>query len=121
MFLSLSHSHYHLSIKRRTARIPLRPVDLSSHLRVQIDAGVDGGVAVRLGRVVGVPGVLGRRRLALVGQGPSHELVAVTASMCGALRKKKQVGYKLCIIERHNKEMNLHTHLALYWSLLRLP
>ena len=91
MLLSLSHPHDHLSIKQRTARIPLWPMDLPSHLCVHIDAAVDGGIAVRLGRVVRVVGGLGRRRLALVGQGPSHELVALSASMCVGLRKNNKL------------------------------
>ena len=78
------------------ARIPLWPVDLPSRLRVHIDPTVDGGIAVRLGRVVRVVGGRGSGRLALVRQGPSHELVARRASMCVGLQRNN----KLCRIER---------------------
>ena len=91
MLLSLSYPHDHLSIKRRTGRIPLWPMDLPSHLRVHIDPTADGGIAVRLGRVVRVVGGLGRKHLTLVGQRPSHELIALNASIYVGLRKNSKL------------------------------
>jgi len=92
MLLSLSHPHDHLSIKRRTGRIPLWSMDLSSRLRVHTEAAVDGGgIAVRLGWVIRVVGGLRRGRFALMGQGPSHELVARSASMYVELRKNSKL------------------------------
>jgi hypothetical protein len=64
-------------------------MDLPSRLHVCIDAGVDGGIAIRLRRVVGVVGGLGRGGLALVGQDPSHHLAALTISMCPRLKNNK--------------------------------
>lgn len=91
MLLSLSYPHDHLSIKWRTGRIPLWPMDFPSRLRVHIEAAVDGGIAVRLGWIIRVVGGLRRGRLALVGQGPSHELVARSATMCVGLRKNNKL------------------------------
>jgi hypothetical protein len=65
---SPTNPHDRLSIKRCTDGIPLWPMDLPSRLRICSEAGVDGGIVVRLRRVVGVVGGLGRGRLALVGQ-----------------------------------------------------
>jgi hypothetical protein len=56
MLLSMSHPHDRLCIKRRTGQIPLWPMDLPSCLRVYIDAGVGGGIAIRLCLVVGFLG-----------------------------------------------------------------
>jgi hypothetical protein len=64
-------------------------MDLPSRLHVCIDAGVDGGIAIRLRRVVGVVGGLGRGGLDLVGQDPSHHLAALTISMCPRLKNNK--------------------------------
>jgi hypothetical protein len=95
-------------------------MDLPSRLRVCIDAGVDGGIAIRLRRVVGVVGGIGCGGLALVGQDPSHHLAALTISVCPRL-KKQQVHYRSSRIELNNKEMDLRTHLALNCELERFP
>ena len=85
MLLGSSHPHNDLSIKRVGTRILLWPMDPPSHLCVHIDAGVDGGIGVRRGRIVRVVGDLGR--LALVSQSPSHEPGALSALMCLGLQK----------------------------------
>ena len=72
--------HNHFSIKGLGPRIPVWPMDLSSHLCVRLDTTVDGRVAVRRGRVVRVVGDVGCH-LALAGQSPSHERVALLAFM----------------------------------------
>ena len=77
MLLSSSHLHDELSVKVMGIRIPVGPMDLSSRLCVHNDAGVDGGIGVRRGRIVWIIGDLGR--LALVSHSPSHELGALSA------------------------------------------
>jgi hypothetical protein len=58
-----------------------------SRLRICSEAGVDGGIVIRLRRVVGVVGGLKRGRLALVGQHVSHHVGALSVSMCPRLKK----------------------------------
>ena len=77
MLLPSSHLHDELSVKVMGTRILVGPMDLPSRLCVHIDAGVDGGIGVRRGRIVRIVGDLGR--LALVSQSPSHELGALSA------------------------------------------
>ena len=78
MLLVSSHPHNDFSIKGLGPRIPVWPMDLSSHLCARLDTTVDGRVAIRRGRVVRVVGEVGCR-LALVGQSPSHERGALLA------------------------------------------
>ena len=85
MLLPSSHLHDELSVKVMGTRIPVGPMDLPSRLCVHIDAGMDGGIGVRRGRIVRVVGDLGR--LALVSQSPSHEPGALSALMCLGLQK----------------------------------
>ena len=66
-------------------------MDLPFRLHVHTEAAVDGGIDVRLGWVVRVVGGLRRGRFALMGQGPSHELVARSASMYVELRKNSKL------------------------------
>ena len=80
MFLASSHPHNDISIKGLGPQIPVWPMDLSSHLCVSLDTTVDGWVVVRRGRVIIVVGHVGCR-LALAGQSPSHERVALLAFM----------------------------------------
>ena len=80
LFLASSHHHNDFSIKGLGPRIPVWPMDLSSHLCVHLDTTVDRRVAVRRGRVVRVVGDV-RCRLALAGQSPSHEWGALLALM----------------------------------------
>ena len=80
VFLASSHPHNDFSIKGLGPRIAVWPMDLASHLCVRLDTTVDGRVAVRRGRVVRVVGDIGCR-LALAGQSPSHERVALLAFM----------------------------------------
>ena len=77
MLLSSSHLHDELSVKVMGTRIPVGPMDLSSRLCVHNDAGMDGGIGVRRGRIVRVVGDL--ERLALMSQSPFHELGALSA------------------------------------------
>ena len=80
MFLASSRPHNDFSIKGMGPRIPVWPMDLSSRLCVRLDTTVDGRVAVRRGGVIRVVGDVGCR-LALAGQRPSHERVALLAFM----------------------------------------
>ena len=77
MLLPSSHPHDDLYVKVMGTRIPVGPMDLPSRLCVHIDAGMDGGIGVRRGRIVRVVGDLGR--LTLVSQSPSHELGTLSA------------------------------------------
>ena len=80
MFLASSHPHNYLSIQGLGPRIPVWPMDLSSHLCVRLDTTVDGRVVVRRGRVVRVVGDIGCR-LPHVGQSPRLDRGARLAFM----------------------------------------
>ena len=122
MFFASSHPHNDFSIKGLGPRIPVWPMDLSSHLCVRLDTTVDGRVAVRRGRVVRVVGDVGCR-LALAGQSPSQERGALLAFMWGRLRKRKKLitNYAELNVRLEKWVCVVCTHLALYSSLLRLP
>lgn len=64
-------------------------MDLPSRFCARIDAVVDEGINVRRWRVVRVVGEL--KRLALVGQNPSHKLRALNTFMCLGQQKNNKL------------------------------
>lgn len=120
MLLPSSHSHDKLCVDVLGARIVLLPMDRPCRRHVLAEAAVDASVGVRLGRVLGVVGDVGRR-LALVGHSPCLQGGARLATMRRRLREREQNEYKSGRIGLLNRYLNSRTHACAYPARLRLP
>jgi hypothetical protein len=80
MSLASSDPHEHIGVDLLGPRIVFWAMDLLRHGDVVMKAIVDGGVVVRLGPVIRVVGVVGRR-LALMGHSIGREDGARLATM----------------------------------------